>query len=189
MKIIYKENPLETIIELDDTEKEILRLKLKAEIISDDAYMASYYLQEEHFDLEKARDYIGDVCEYSESDEYLEKMFNSYIETLSGSHGGDCTCFPASCPKCHAESMLGIDTISGLGSHSAHKIFYEFREHKTIDKVIESLENYNPQISDVWKDNIEGWNHHLPRWKKESKDAAEWLKRYKKEKLNNEENN
>lgn len=184
MKIIYKENPLETIVELDDSEKEILRLKIKAEIISEDADMASYYLQEEHFDLEKARDYIGYVCKHSESDEYLEKMTDAYLETLTGTHGGDCTCFPASCPKCHVENMLGIDTISGLGSHQAHQIFYEFREYETIDEVIKSLENHNPQITDAWKNNIESWNANLPRWKKEAKQAAEWLKNYKKEKLN-----
>ncbi len=183
MKIIYKENPLETVVELDDSEKELIRLKVRAETIFEDAYMASYYLREDKFDLEKVRAYIGYISRPKELEEHLEELTNGYLESLQSSHCGDCVCFACSCEKCYAESKIGIDTISGLGSHSANKIMYEFREHKTIDEVINSLDNYNPVMGECWKDNVERWKSHLPRWKEEAKVAAEWLKNYKKEHL------
>lgn len=67
-----------------------------------------------------------------------------YLPYLEGYHMGDCTCVPASCPKCYAESLLGVDTIEGLGKYEAGKIHDVFCPHndfdeRTIDEVLEEL--------------------------------------------------
>lgn len=183
MKITYKDNPLETIVELDETEKEILRLKTKIEILYEDAWMAEYHLKEKNFDLEKAKDYLKIFSSEKLVNEEVDRLFEEYIKELQLSHCGDCVCFPCSCTKCHAEGMLGINTFPDLGSHSAHKIAMEFRKYKTIDEVIDSLENFNPKMEDCWVGKVEVWKSHLPRWTKEAKEASVWLKNYKKEKL------
>jgi hypothetical protein len=184
MKITYKENPLDTVVELDEHEKKELWYKIKIDEMEDRLFMAHYYYNKEGGadDVQYYLDpeyYCTD--EKSPLDKRCDQMLEWFIEELKGYHNGDCTCVPASCIKCHAERKLGIDTIEGLGKHSAHKIDHAFREHGTIDAVLESLKEFNPKISDVWKNNREGWEEHLPRWKQEAKHAYDWLLKYKEE--------
>src|SRR6185369_3125953 len=59
--------------------------------------------------------------------ESLDQHVSDYVVELAGEHSGDCVCFPCSCVKCHAESLLGVDTIPGLGKHSAYKVGAAFK--------------------------------------------------------------
>lgn len=49
-------------------------------------------------------------------DERTNMLHESYLEDLNGWHVGDCTCVPCSCGKCHAENLVGVDTLSIDGS-------------------------------------------------------------------------
>lgn len=192
MKITYKTNPLDTTVELDDHEKQILWYKIKCDELIELLFDAHFHMKEGQFyDLEKAKksldpDYF--LNEEDDSKSPLEKrcdqMLEYYLEELKSYHIGDCTCVPASCGKCHAEDKLGINTIPGLGKHSAYKVDNALREaNGDIIAALESLKNYNPVINDAYKGKEDLWHQHLPRWKKEAKGAYEWLLKYKNEKL------
>lgn len=193
MKITWNENPLMTTIELDEHEKTELWYKTKVEQMEWLLHGAHFHLTEDkpYFDLERAKQecdpeyYIADRGEKSKLDERVDMIVKEYIEALKGPHVGDCTCVACSCDKCHAEDLLGINTIPGLGKHEAVKIHSAFGEYmrpwkrkRNIDQVIEYLENYEPKAD--W----DGWEAHAGRWKAEAKDACEWLKNYKIEHVN-----
>ena len=118
MKITYTPNPLDTIVELDEHEIEVLRLKLKLEIYEDKMFSAHYALNTT-LDPEEAKEEAmkqlnpAKWCtdEMSLVDARVEELLQHYLEELRGGHLGDCTAFPMSCSKCHAEQLLGIDTL------------------------------------------------------------------------------
>jgi hypothetical protein len=122
-------------------------------------------------------------------DTQVQELLDHYIEELRGSHLGDCTCFAMSCSKCHAESTLGIDTIKGLGKHSAHKIqsAFSYKEgdvwkERTLDEALAILKDYEPKpTSGSGWDKVGGFEAHIPRWKAEAKVAYEWLLAYQTE--------
>lgn len=146
MKITYTPNPLRTIVELDEHEQEIFKLKLKISELEEAMGSASVYLDPKNASwvmnktprrpdghtletlIEEVRkdyldmDYFYTDKEPSGLDERVNELFEHYIQELQGSHLGDCTCFAMSCSKCHAESKLGIDTLNGLGKHPGHRI-------------------------------------------------------------------
>jgi hypothetical protein len=191
VKITYHPNPLRTVIELDPAELENFRLKVKLAEMSDLLFDAHFHLEEgAYFDLAKARDavdpayYLQDGDKISGLDERVELLVSTFVSDLAGTHIGDCTCFPASCTKCHAEEILGIDTIKGMGKHMGSKIFHAFEKHGTLDAVIESLENYAPERTPEWvRTDPSGamWASCLPRWQTEANQAAAWLRAYRDE--------
>ena len=94
---------------------------------------------------------------------------------------GDCTCVPCTCYRCLVESMLGIDTIKGLGKHEANAVQGAFCKDgkKTIEEAIATLEADKEYIKPAtWPDSV-GYEIHIPRWESERKRATEWLKKYK----------
>lgn len=183
MKITYNKNPLYTTIELDEQERKEFWYKIKLQEMENLLFEAHFNLEDgKYFNLNSARDAVDpsyytveEDVEKSKLDEHCDMLLNYYLESLQSCHVGDCTCVPCSCSKCHAESILGIDTIKGLGKHSAYKIDNAFGKgnEKSIDEAIESLANYDP------KANWEGWEAHAPRWNAEAKAAHEWLVAYK----------
>jgi hypothetical protein len=60
-----------------------------------------------------------------------------------------------------------------------------FSEYKTIDEVIHSLENYVPdKTKGGWdSESDERWEKVSPEFIEQAKDTANWLKKYKTEKL------
>jgi hypothetical protein len=144
MKITYTPNPLETIIELNDQEKELLRLKIKLEKYEDRIFEAHFYLTKRLADndlidvlpKETAIDeavklldpgYWCDDLEgrenYSRLDRRVDELLDHYIEELKSTHIGDCTAYPMSCSKCLAENMLGISSLDPYpGKHALHEI-------------------------------------------------------------------
>lgn len=186
MKITYTEDPLATIVLLDPVEQEVFRQKIKVEVLEWALFGAEYHLKKDPPEVEKALKELN--TEYHAGEEVnkrVDEMLAHYIEELKGYHVGDCTCVACSCSKCHAESILGIDTIKGLGKHPGHKIASVFsrwdpktKEHSlppvSIDDALEALRTYEPKAD--WP----GWEAHTERWKEEGRQAYEWLLNYKK---------
>jgi hypothetical protein len=143
MKITYTPNPLETKVELEDHEKELLRLKIKIEIYEDMLFDAHYVLKHSIHDRGPLKAVTLDEAvaeaikqlnpdkwctdETSPVDAHVEKLLRHYLEELKSSHHGDCTSFPASCSKCLAEEKLGINTLGAYpGKSILHSIFVAF---------------------------------------------------------------
>ena len=176
MKITYAENPLFTTIELDDHEKEVLRLKIKVNELEERISSADIYLDpgNAHWVMKETKrhqphtletlieqvrkdyldiDYIWAEADAERSlDKRVDVLLEHYLDELMSCHGGDCTCVACSCGKCHAEGLLGINTIEGLGKCCASKVNSAFGKdnERTINEVLESLLNYNPVASAAW---------------------------------------
>lgn len=183
MKIIWNQNPLKTTIKLDGQEKELFRLRVIASELEENVGSAAFYLQNsdehEYFKPEEAYRHLG----YATDLDLGQENYVFYLSQLeTGTHIGDCTCMPVSCSKCHAEYILGVDTIVGLGKHSAHKISGAFsaEETRTIHDVIEQLRIYEPIRSGAWLNMPEeAFTQHVPRWKAEALNAVNWLVAYR----------
>lgn len=193
MKITYAQNPLNTTIELDEHEIEIFRLKLKLKEYEEMIYSSWFHLNEgKFFNLAEARDeldpdyWVEEDGQENKLNSRVELLLQHYLHELKSSHCGDCICVACSCSKCHAEELLGIDTIKGLGKYSAHKIATAFSVDGIFATAINALENFDPTPTDPkWKE-LGGYEQYLPRWKEEARQAAEWLKDYEKRHLNSE---
>jgi hypothetical protein len=202
VKITYTPNPLNTVVELDEHEKRELWHTLRFNEMLDMLFSVHYEMtcKKEGPDFERIKRevdpdyYLNDdegTPDKTKLDKRCDELLEHYLEELKGSHIGDCTCFAMSCSKCHAESMLGIDTIKGLGKHPGHKIqsAFSYREgdvwkERTIEEALEYLRNYDPKpTSDSGWDKVGGFEAHVPRWKSEAKIAYEWLLEYQATKL------
>jgi hypothetical protein len=185
MKINWNENPLNSTVEIDDSDREKILLYIQNESYSDILCDLNLWLnreirKEDEPTIEKIQEKIrpwGEICNMDISHEEVK----AYEEYLQMSHGGDCTCWPMTCVKCLAEDALGISTIKGLGKHSASKIMGAFGENGTIDQAIERLEQKpSYQKTEAWKSfTQEDYEKHIPRWENEREAAIKWLKAYK----------
>lgn len=174
MKFTYKPNPLSTIIELDDNEKNILYHKIKiAELLET---MSSINIED---DIKKIKEYSSFDYYYNDKDEdsdfekYIKKIHIDLMNVLTENHGGDCTHLPAACPKCYVETMMGIDTLKGLNSYSGYYIHAFFNEYgqNNIGEVLSALKNYSPDTPGAIK--------YSEKWVVEARYAYEWLLKHK----------
>lgn len=185
MEISWNQNPLRTTFSLTDQEKELFRLKVIAAELEENLASAEFHLStsgrdKDYYDPQTALRYLG----YAQEVDVGDRAYGLYLSELEdGTHAGDCTCFPASCAKCHAEYILGFSTISGLGKHAAHKIYGSFSvAGVSIHEVIRQLEKYEPVRSGAWLNMPEeAFTQHLPRWKAEARSALAWLTTYRDE--------
>jgi hypothetical protein len=193
MDIIFDRNPLNTKVTLDEVDKRILWHKIKIAELEERLGAAHMYLNPEatYHNVEKARaetdpDFWESEDGKSRLDEHCDSLLEYYVQELVGSHYGDCTCIPASCGKCHAEHMLGVNTIIGLGKHSAYKIDAAINSTRSVEEAIESLENYVPRVTnpEAWE-KLGGWEQYAERWKAEATAAAAWLKQYRQNHIEN----
>jgi hypothetical protein len=182
MKIIWNENPLRTVVMLDDKDKEILLLKLKIDYLEEAVFSAHDDLEKGNIDAAK-KTLDPSLFEGEDAYAFPCKLLGWYIDELGESHAGDCTCFPASCPKCCAENTLGIDTTKGLGKRAGSRVYALFsKEGMTLDKAIEELDNYAPVKGVGWERMSQAdFDSSVPRWLDEAKRAAEWLRAYRAE--------
>ena len=126
MKINWHPNPFYTKVEIDDRDRERVLLYLQNEeyveiLCGLDNALNGKYRGPALTDLEEIKKEVGkwgDICNMTINSEEVT-TFLSYIDTV---HLGDCTCVPCSCIRCQVEEALGVDTIKGLGKHSARKI-------------------------------------------------------------------
>lgn len=194
MKITYHQNPLHTTVELDEFEKREFWYKLMINELRDLVQGAAFNLQEgEYFDLAEARKEVDTKYLYDETgnskgksgiDQRVDELQKSFLGELQGQHCGDCICFPCTCSKCWAESILGIDTIPGLHKHEASHLLGAFgkENERTIHDAIEYLRNREWQEPEDWKKKHPGlWASALPRWKQENEAALQWLEEYRDE--------
>jgi hypothetical protein len=184
MEISWHQNPLRTTVRLTEQEKELLRLQVVSAEFEENVGMAVFHLDaagqdKQYFDPEEALRQLR----YVEAADVGDREYDLYLSELeSGDHMGDCTCYPASCMKCHAEHIFGINTIEGLGKHSALKIYASFSrdEATTIHDVIERLTGYEPVRSGAWLHMPEeAFDQNVPRWKAEGERAVTWLVAYR----------
>jgi len=187
MKINWHQNPFHTTVEIDDRDKQMILLAHQNEEYSnilcelnlrfEDKIKKDQPLTMEEIQKEVAK--WGDICNMEVDSEDIQY----YVSYLNTEHMGDCTCVPCSCARCQVEDMLGINTIKGLGKHSANKVqgAYGRDGNKTIDEAIASLEK-KPEYKkpDTWPDSV-GYDIHIPRWEKEREAALTWLRKYKEE--------
>jgi hypothetical protein len=96
---------------------------------------------------------------------------------LAESHCGDCTCVPMSCAKCYAESMLGVDTIAGLGKYPGAVVAGAFAGERTT--IAEALAQIAKPIQPSWGMPAD-WSPHMERWQQERRDATAWLEQYQR---------
>jgi len=192
MKITYTENPLRSIVELDETDQTIFRLKIKIEELQDRLGDINFHLTEDKYlDLDRAKKYSSyeDLEEGGAVDQRVEKLLKRYVEELKGQHSGDCTCIPCSCIKCRAESLLGIDTLKPYpGKHSLRYIDSAFGKNneKTLLEAIEYLKNYKVDLvkPESWdRTTQEEYESYIPGWEASAKKAYEYLKSYAEEKF------
>jgi hypothetical protein len=142
MKLTYTPNPLATKVQLEPHEVELLRLKLRIDLLEDMVFDAHLALTQQDQPSEhpspvaEAREKIikrlDPATWYEEEpsalDHHIEYQLTWMVQELeSGMHAGDCTSMAATCPRCLAEGLLGIDTIKGLpGKHGGHAIYHAF---------------------------------------------------------------
>lgn len=176
MLIHYKENPLNTVVELRSDEMRELWYQLMIEELRDS-------LCEIHMEIKSDRPDLKLISKKSEMFYYedepkelydrIDWLMQKHMDALKESHLGDCICVPTSCLKCKAEELVNVHTIKGLGKHEANKIFHLFKEGFGIDKVIDHLYHHKP--NPTWKASEEV----IMRWKKEATRAADWLVDYR----------
>jgi hypothetical protein len=153
MKITYTPNPLTSVVELEEHEVELMRLRIKVNEMEDMLFQAHFNLVNRQQDMgslkaltpaeaiaEAVKELDPDYwCQDGESrlDRRVDELTQHYVEALKDSHAGDCNAFPASCSKCHAEELLGINTLGTYpGKQVLHSLYHTF----------------NYREGDVWKD-------------------------------------
>jgi hypothetical protein len=187
MKINYQPNPFHTNVELDDRDKQMILLAYQNEQYSDllcdlNMRLKGDFSDPPLTDIEEIKKIAGKwaaICNL----EVDSPIIQDYISYINDTHGGDCVCWSCTCIRCFVEDMLGINTLKGLGKHQAAKVLGSFGKdgNKPIDEVIASLETPVEYTKpETWPDQV-GYEVHIPRWEKERLDAAQWLKKYKKE--------
>lgn len=160
MNIVYTENPLCTRVELDEHEAKQFWASIKMAEMEELLFDAHFHMQDDRWnDMDAARRAVDPDYYMNEEDDKPTKLdqrvqvlYEHYMDELVSSHGGDCTCFPMSCSKCHAENKLGLDTIKGLGKYSGNYIFGVFRREgvATCAQAIASMQAQD-ELSDIGK--------------------------------------
>lgn len=153
MKITHTPNPLCTVVELDEHEQREMWHKIRFNEMVDMLFTVHYELtcKKEGPDMERIKkevdpDYYLEEKERTGLDKRCDMLLQHYLDELRFSHSGDCTAFPASCSKCHAEQYLGIDTIPGVGKSIGHQLYHHFNykdgetwKERTLDEVLDRL--------------------------------------------------
>lgn len=190
MKIIYNENPLRSVVELDAPDREVFWLKIKVEELQNTLFSVHFDLSEsEYFNVTAARaladpeKYIKeDDQEKTPLDERVDRMFEYYVKALSDTHVGDCTCTACSCLKCRSEKIAGVGTLTPYpGKHTLLYVDSAFGKNRALPEALEYLRTCkaDPTKPDSWKHSTqEDYASHVTRWEKQAADAYEYLRQY-----------
>jgi hypothetical protein len=177
MKITWAPNPLSTTVELDKTEKQVLRARLEIEDLEERLVGVNVHLSDSTPEgIAKANEEANldfmDGEPKRRRDERLDLMARHCAEELMGEHCGDCTCVPMSCMKCYAEQMMRVDTLGPIGKHELSAISEAFRQDsvETTAQAISHMENNPPLADEAWK------IPHIERWTAERDNAIAYLK-------------
>jgi len=194
MKILWNQNPLATVIELDDADKRLLRLRIEVADLRERIGMAHFDLNppdrewhNKHVKertLEEAVDAALKVLDLEYvTDEKLDEWLADYVKDLAGEHSGDCTCVACSCSKCRAEDLVGVNTTKGLGKHPGSHVSGAFKpKDGRVPSLQEAIEHLRePKFVNTWTHRPEDFDQYIPRWTAEAKQACEWLVAYQRE--------
>lgn len=118
------------------------------------------------------------------NDPYVKCM----IDALEEEHCGDCTCVPSSCVRCHAEDVLGLDTLPS-SKHVNRKIgelaWQDYATPEQKERRAELLRPSRESAEKYWAEHPDIKAFHQPRWDQEEKLAkelyAEHLRLYKEQ--------
>ncbi len=163
MKITKQPNPLATVVELDENEKKLLWYKLKLEWMEDAMYGAYFNLTSRLKDQpglpamtveaaieESVRELDPDYWCGDEGkaplDTNTDKMLEYYLDELRSIHSGDCTAFPASCGKCHAERLLGFSTLPQFSKGINHSLYHAFISFEGMQLTRHTLEEAQARL-------------------------------------------
>lgn len=135
----YNQNPLATEVHLDDRAVELLKEKILVSMLEEIVSGSFYALTHDGFFEARNRlqEYAYDDEPESEFRKQLTYRLEESVQALKDIHHGDCVAAPTSCMKCHAEELLGIDTLpenhtKNIGSQLNHI----FDRVETIDEAI-----------------------------------------------------
>ncbi len=187
--VSWRENPLETRIDIDFPTRELLYWKIVQFYQEEAIHSAIYNLSEQNekllkrlckgtgekyslsIQVEKAVKVLKSALfdEEDKSNKY-ETLTELYVKALRGTHEGDCTCVPMSCTKCHAEQLIGYDTTPGMDKYMGSMIAGAFLRGGMINSALECLnrsrEAKNGKERDICTETIEwleGYSKHLDR--------------------------
>lgn len=166
MKIEYTEQPLDYIVTLSDTEKELLKLKIRLELYEDYFFDIGYHLEnDKKIDL----NYIKNKVDENLIDFRVNQLFDIYVNNLMLGHAGDCTSIPCSCAKCHAETLLDIKSpLSELNNSEMFKL--QTAQIKNISKIDDIIFYFENQLKEKNSERDKGEYIHLIKflglWKK-----------------------
>ena len=173
MKIIWNQNPLRSVVELDDRDKEYMRATQRNEELLD----ALCYIGKTDEDRLAHHKEITSDKFLAELDEEVERVLGYLFSALEEGewHAGDCVCFPCSCTKCVAENVLGISTIPGIGTQfhyiqQAYAAIHRDTGHDaSIDEAIMWMKNKK----------MDATSPYFNRMTEQNASALSWLKHYK----------
>lgn len=133
-------NPLNAKIELTEAAKrEVVLLKALEDLMENYVFSAKWRLEREtsHYDPADARKHLEMVLKpwFEEQDKGTDPIemwkivtgAEYILDDLAEEHGGDCTCAPASCTRCHAEDLIGINTLP-VSKSIGHRMWRMYAE-------------------------------------------------------------
>ena len=186
MNIIWKPNPLKTVIELDEGDRFKLLEALSHTYLKESLINALSSLLNLKPSVSAIKEAVITSIGFGSATRFqvlLEQMA-FYEEALQKEHEGDCVCLPFTCAKCLAEGWLGVNTLKGLSQESASHLRRQFKatDPESLPAVIALLENYEPIRGGTWLAFPEHhFDAHRPPWRAEAAEALQWLRKYQTE--------
>lgn len=187
MKMTKKPNPLSTVVELDEHEKQLLWYKLKLEWMDDTMFSAYFELtsrlkDEPGLPALSMAEAVSEAVKHLDPDYWcgdegktpldkrMDEMLQFNLDELQSTHSGDCTAFPASCGKCHAERLLGISTLPKASkgvNHSIYNAFTGFKDgaviFRSVDEALQILQSadhvYAEAASNILRQHVADLQH------------------------------
>jgi hypothetical protein len=185
VQIEYTQNPLTSIIHLDDMDREKLKSKIMIAELSDIINDAKFRLKDKspYFSVKLAQEALDDIGNIENE---VTTQYDYYIEVASQSHIGDCTAFPATCGKCLLENYLDINTLN-CNSKSilclVQHTFIRLGDDATCSQAIEQLKSVNYNIPDDWKIRADIYYNNVDTFKRDNQQTIKYLENYRYEHL------
>lgn len=161
IKVNYTQDPLKSIIELEDIHIKIIRERLYSEALESEVYE----LTEKH----TTKSFVDCL---TEAEQESERLLTYYKEACAESHCGDCIKVCCSCTKCFVEDILGLNTLEGFTHpYWIDKAFSDGRE--TLKEAIDWLKN--TPVQQTWP----GSEQYIELWQRQKEITLDELLVYK----------
>lgn len=159
MHIHWDINPLKSKVILDSVHIKLLKALIAVE------YQQEIQMPIEGSSPKKALEAMILLSEFSQKNESgvsnfdieVTRQLDQMTSALQDPHFGDCVAESGPCLKCHAESLLDVDTIKGLDKQAARVILYLFESKKegritpsdVIASLVSLISKENPEYFDL----------------------------------------